>query len=90
MTFFSACCGGEKTESKRKGTEKIRPFLKIAYPFAEIPREQNPLPDKGNPVVRRGRKATDQAENLIAGFPKEDANDCAKGWGLPRLKGVLP
>jgi hypothetical protein len=29
------------------------------------------LPDKGKPVVRRGRKATGQAVSLIAGLPKE-------------------
>ena len=29
-----------------------------------------PLPDKGEHVVRRGRKATDQGWSLIAGLPK--------------------
>ena len=31
-----------------------------------------PLPDKGKPVVRRGRKATDQISDLTAGLPEED------------------
>src|SRR5678815_365344 len=30
-----------------------------------------PLPDNGKPVVRRGRKAAGQADNLTAGLPKE-------------------
>lgn len=29
------------------------------------------LPDKSKPVVKRGRKATDQVNALIAGLPKE-------------------
>src|SRR5216683_106491 len=29
-----------------------------------------PLPDKGKPVARRGRKAMGQATGLIAGLPK--------------------
>lgn len=31
-----------------------------------------PLPDKGKPVARRGRKATDQISDLTAGLPEED------------------
>ncbi len=31
-----------------------------------------PLPDKGKPVVRRGRKATDQISDLTAGLPEEE------------------
>lgn len=31
-----------------------------------------PLPDKGKPVVRRGRKATDQVSDLKAGLPEEE------------------
>ena len=31
-----------------------------------------PLPDKGKPVVRRGRKATDQISDLKAGLPEEE------------------
>jgi hypothetical protein len=30
-----------------------------------------PLPEKGEHVARRGRKATDQGWSLIAGLPKE-------------------
>jgi hypothetical protein len=30
-----------------------------------------PLPDKGEHVVRRGRKTTGQGWSLIAGLPKE-------------------
>jgi hypothetical protein len=33
---------------------------------------RNSLPDKGKPAVRRGRKATGQAIDLIAGLPKEE------------------
>ena len=32
---------------------------------------RRPLPDKGKPTVRWGRKATDQARGLMAGPPKE-------------------
>ena len=32
---------------------------------------RRPLPDKGKPVARRGRKATGQASGLIAELPKE-------------------
>src|SRR2546425_3739183 len=46
--------------------------------------EGRPLPDKGKPVARRGRKATGQAEGLTAGLPKEgDAASPGHG-GLPR------
>ncbi len=31
-----------------------------------------PLPDKGKPVARRGRKATDQISDLTAGLPEEE------------------
>ena len=31
-----------------------------------------PLPDKGKPVARRGRKATDQISDLKAGLPGEE------------------
>jgi hypothetical protein len=31
-----------------------------------------PLPDKGKPVVRRGRKATGQISDLTAGLPEEE------------------
>lgn len=31
-----------------------------------------PLPDKGKPVARRGRKATDQVSDLKAGLPEEE------------------
>jgi hypothetical protein len=31
-----------------------------------------PLPDKGKPAVRRGRKATDQISDLRAGLPEEE------------------
>lgn len=31
-----------------------------------------PLPDKGKPAVRRGRKATDQVSDLRAGLPEEE------------------
>lgn len=34
--------------------------------------DRAPLPDKGKPVVRRGRKATDQISDLTAGLPEED------------------
>ncbi len=33
---------------------------------------RDPLPDKGKPVVRRGRKATDQISDLTAGLPEEE------------------
>jgi len=41
-----------------------------------------PLLDKGKPAVRRGRKATGQAESLTAGLPKE-------GWWSPRGNTVV-
>ena len=31
-----------------------------------------PLPDKGKPAVRRGRKATDQISDVSAGLPEEE------------------
>jgi len=31
-----------------------------------------PLPEKGKPVARRGRKATDQISDLTAGLPEEE------------------
>jgi len=34
--------------------------------------DRAPLPDKGKPVVRRGRKATDQISDLTAGLPEEE------------------
>ncbi len=34
--------------------------------------DRAPLPDKGKPVVRRGRKATDQISHLRAGLPEEE------------------
>jgi hypothetical protein len=40
-----------------------------------------PLPDKGEHVARRGRKATGQSWSLIAGLPKERK---AKGQRLRR------
>lgn len=33
---------------------------------------RDPLPDKGKPAVRRGRKATDQISDLAAGLPEEE------------------
>jgi len=36
-----------------------------------------PLPEKGKPVARRGRKATDQAWGLRAGLPKEGCEEHA-------------
>jgi hypothetical protein len=36
-----------------------------------IARADRPLSDKGKPVVRRGRKAADQENLLIARLPKE-------------------
>ena len=34
--------------------------------------DRAPLPDKGKPVARRGRKATDQISDLRAGLPEEE------------------
>ena len=44
---------------------KLAPFLLSPEAAGRL------LPDKGKPVVRRGRKATGQVVNLIAGLPKE-------------------
>jgi len=38
---------------------------------AHIP-DRVPLPDKGKPVVKQGRKATDQISDLNAGLPEEE------------------
>ena len=34
--------------------------------------DRAPLPDKGKPAVRRGRKATGQISDLAAGLPEEE------------------
>jgi hypothetical protein len=49
---------------------------------------RRPLPDKGTPVARRGRKATGQAVSLIAGLPKEGRRNAPREHGgLPRQGG---
>ena len=40
--------------------------MTMKYAFGRVP-----LPDKGERVARRGRKATGQGWSLIAGLPKE-------------------
>src|SRR5207244_5521200 len=54
----------------------------IDTPRAPISLLGRPLLDKGKPAVRRGRKATGQAESLTAGLPKE-------GWQSPRGNTVV-
>ena len=41
---------------------------------------RRPLPDKGKPTVRWGRKVTDQATGLMAGLPKEGRTDSPGKW----------
>src|SRR3989441_2606075 len=49
-------------------------------PRASISLLGTPLPDKGKPAARRGRKATGQAESLTAGLPKEGECSLPGTW----------
>ena len=59
----------EKEDSCRSSNRWQAEHLKITS--KHIP-GRVPLPDKGKPVARRGRKATDQSSDLIAGLPEEE------------------
>lgn len=54
---------------------KVHGVLRWIHEHLQITGEQSfdrgPLPDKGEHVVRRGRKATGQSWALIAGLPKD-------------------
>lgn len=59
-----------ETKSHRKQCGKLswvyeHLFMTMKHGFGRVP-----LPDKGEHVARRGRKATGQGWSLIAGLPK--------------------
>jgi len=69
--YFAECLPGEvfeKTEIFRHLRWQHEHFLLTSKYLPD----RVPLPDKGKPVVRRGRKATDQISDLTAGLPEED------------------
>jgi Family of unknown function (DUF6298) len=74
VTLFKCVCFplninslGDTKGSAISGTWIARSALK--------PKISRPLSDKGKPVVRLGRKATDQVENLKAGLPNRGVVD---------------
>src|SRR5712691_8846928 len=56
----------------------------LAPPVQNPTPQGRPLLDNGKPAVRRGRKATGQATNLIAGLPKEGVGHPREHWWSPQ------
>jgi hypothetical protein len=52
-----------------RSQEWVREHIRITQQHSS---SRDPLPDKGKPAVRRGRKATGQVSDLIAGLPDEE------------------
>ena len=52
-----------------RSREWVREHIRITQQHSS---GRDPLPDKGKPAVRRGRKATGQVSDLIAGLPDEE------------------
>jgi len=59
-------------------------FRHVSCSYRECGLERRPLPEKGKPAARRGRKAADQAMGLTARLPKEGRHK------TPRERGGLP
>ena len=74
----------QSKESLLTGSFLESSFRHVSCSYRECGLERRPLPDKGKPVARRGRKATGQAMGLRAGLPKEGRPR------TPREHGGLP
>jgi hypothetical protein len=70
-----------KTRQGRKQNEKLSWVYEHLAMTMKNAFGRVPLPEKGEHVARRGRKATGQGWSLIAGLPKEQR---AKGQRLRR------
>ena len=61
----------------RKSCRKTREHMNWVYEHIQLTQvfsiDRVPLPEKGERVGRRGRKATGQSWALIAGLPKEQS-----------------
>ncbi len=71
--------GNLMRSTSRIGCRKTRGRLRWVHEHLQITRlysfSRVPLPDKGERVGRRGRKATGQGWALIAGLPKEQSHE---------------
>lgn len=65
----------QRPDSNRSWNPRVRVPLWVEEHLAKTKKhllDRGPLPDKGKPVVKRGRKATGQISDLTAGLPEED------------------